>query len=230
MSTSASSRMGSPVRPRRPVLAEASPPLERGTFIKKVLGVLTGGLAFGAFARRAYAAPQSASPYVGEIMLMAGDFAPVGWALCNGQLLQISDYNNLFTVIGTTYGGDGQQTFAVPDLRGSVPIHKGSGAGLTNRAVGQKSGEEAILLTPDQLSQHSHAAIGEAGNGSSAVPTGLNPARDAAGALHYGIGADATMAADALAMQGSSQPHNNMQPYLVVNFCISLFGTYPNPT
>lgn len=166
-------------------------------------------------------------PFLGEIRLFAGSFAPQGWALCNGQLLAISENDALFSLIGTIYGGDGQSTFALPDLRGSLALHAGSGPGLTPRTIGEKAGEERVSLSPAAMPAHLHPAVADAGNGTSAAPGGLHPARNAAGGLHYGLGADAQLAPEAIAAQGGSQPHDNMQPYLALNFCIALFGVYP---
>ncbi|MEO6463341.1 MAG: tail fiber protein [Candidatus Eisenbacteria bacterium] len=173
----------------------------------------------------------SANPFVGEIMLVAGNYAPAGWMLCDGQLLSIAQNETLFFVIGTTYGGDGRNTFALPDLRGSLAVHTGQGPGLTARILGEKEGAESSTLGTPNLPAHTHAANARAGNGTSASPASLLPARDAAGALHHGGGGgDATLAPEAIAPLGGGQPHGNMQPTLALHFCISLYGVFPSPS
>ena len=209
-----------------PPESPAPPEAGRRNFFRRALGVAAGALLVGGSARRAAAGFEDL-PFVGEIRLFAGTFAPSGWALCNGQLLAIQQYNALFSLIGTTYGGDGQSTFGLPDLRGSLALHAGTGPGLTPRILGEKAGEEGVLLAPSQMPAHAHAALADAGNGTSAVPTGLHPARNAAGSLHYAVGTGAQLAPEALAAQGGSQPHDNMQPFLALNFIIALDGIYP---
>lgn len=175
------------------------------------------------------------TPYVGEIRMFAGSFAPVGWELCQGQLLSISENEVLFILIGTTYGGDGQSTFALPDLRGRIPLHQGSGPGLSNRVIGQVAGLESVTLTIGQTPSHSHVitatpqAVSSVGN--SLTPTG-NYWSKSGGESGYGDTANVQMAAGLLStptlgVAGGSQPHNNMPPYLAVNFIISLFGIFP---
>jgi microcystin-dependent protein len=168
-------------------------------------------------------------PYIGEIRLFGGNFAPVGWAFCDGSLLPISEYDALFALIGTTYGGDGQTTFAVPDLRGRVPIHMGGGPGLTTRIIGEMAGAESVTLNTQQIPAHTHA-LGAAQSGHLASPANAMPAapRDYPGfRLPGGI---TPMAAGAIAPAGGSQPHSNLAPYLCVSFIISLFGVFPSPT
>ena len=169
------------------------------------------------------------TPYVGEIRLFAGNFAPVGWALCDGSLLSTSQYQALFSLLGTTYGGDGQSNFALPDLRGRVPIHPGSGAGGTY-VLGGVGGTETVTLTPPQLPPHTHAAAGTAADATLDAPGG---AVWAAGAqikqFAPAVGTPLPMASAAVAPAGDSQPHSNMAPFTAINFIISLLGVFPTP-
>jgi microcystin-dependent protein len=166
-------------------------------------------------------------PYVGEIRMFAGNFAPAGWMFCEGQLLPISEYETLFNLIGTTYGGDGQSTFALPDLRGRLPIHQGNGFTLA-----EDGGVETVTLSVPQIPAHSHAFLATVAAGGSAVPTNnVLGALSTAGNLLYIPAAGTTpMAPNACGSIGGSQPHDNFQPYLCVNFIISLFGVFPSPT
>ena len=168
------------------------------------------------------------NPYVGEIRLFAGNFAPLGWALCQGQLLSIAENDTLFSLIGTTYGGDGQQTFGLPDLRGRVPLHQGNGPGLSPRAIGELAGAETVTLTTAQLPAHSHSLVATSAPASAtAGPAGGVLA--SASVKVYGSGAPSTaMAAAAISpTSGGGQPHQNMAPFLALNYIISLFGIYP---
>jgi microcystin-dependent protein len=166
-----------------------------------------------------------AQPYVGEIRMFAGNFAPAGWQFCEGQLLPISENETLFQLIGTTYGGDGQSTFALPDLRGRIPIHQGNGFILA-----ETGGAEEITLTVSQIAAHAHPVLADAHAGTSADPTGRFMA-NSAGALQYSSAVEPqNMAPQAVASVGGSQPHTNFQPYLCVDFIISLFGIFPSPT
>jgi len=167
------------------------------------------------------------SPYVGEIRMFGGNFAPVGWALCQGQLLPISENDVLFNLIGTTYGGDGQNTFALPDLRGRVPVHQGTFQGMSWN-VGLAGGVEQVTLTTQQIPAHSHAVLA-----STATGTSRNPVPDAAPAVAAGDAYVSSLDpvplnAQAITSTGGSQPHENMQPFLSINFIISLFGVYPS--
>jgi microcystin-dependent protein len=168
-----------------------------------------------------------AQPYVGEIRMFAGNFAPAGWMFCEGQLLPISENETLFQLIGTTYGGDGQSTFALPDLRGRIPIHQGNGFILA-----ETGGAEEITLTVSQIPAHSHAALGSTDSSNSNSPTGNVPARvTIAGVFSYGTDAPiGPMSPQCIGPVGGSQPHTNFQPYLCVDFIISLFGIFPSPT
>ena len=169
------------------------------------------------------------SPYIGEIRIFAGNFAPVGWATCDGQLLAISQNDVLFQLIGTTYGGDGQQTFALPDLRGRIPVHQGQGSGLSNYVLGQNGGAESVTLTTGQLPVHTHAASAASGVGHISEPAGAVPAAHRDYPV-FDSAPGSPMAATAIATAGASQPHENMPPYLCINFIISLFGIFPSQT
>jgi microcystin-dependent protein len=165
-----------------------------------------------------------AQPYIGEIRMFAGNFAPAGWMFCQGQLLPISENETLFQLIGTTYGGDGQSTFALPDLRGRIPIHQGNGFLLA-----ETGGAESITLTVNQIPAHAHPWLASSGAAGSKSPGGALPAT-AQGDFYTTSFTGANMAAQAVSPVGGSQPHTNFQPYLCVNFIISLFGLYPSPT
>jgi microcystin-dependent protein len=166
-------------------------------------------------------------PYVGEIRIFAGSFAPNGWLFCDGALLPISEYEVLFQLIGTTYGGDGQNTFRLPDLRGRVPIHFGQGPGLSNRVVGESGGVPTVTLSTAQLPAHAHEILAASGGTRTTAPAGALPAAGEAD-LYAGDAADAQQ--QALLGTGGGQPHANEQPVLGVNFIISLFGIFPSPT
>jgi len=168
-----------------------------------------------------------AQPYVGEIRMFAGNFAPAGWMFCEGQLLPISENETLFQLIGTTYGGDGESTFALPDLRGRIPIHQGNGFILA-----ETGGAEEITLTVQQIAAHSHPFLATASPASATSPTNnVGGAATVFGVSPYGSDAPKTnLNAAAISSVGGSQPHTNFQPYLCVNFIISLFGIFPSPT
>ncbi|HEY5885869.1 MAG TPA: tail fiber protein [Pyrinomonadaceae bacterium] len=172
-----------------------------------------------------------AQPYIGEIRMFAGNFAPAGWMLCEGQTLPISENETLFTLIGTTYGGDGQSTFNLPDLRGRVPIHQGSGAGSTF-ALAEQAGVESVTLTTQQIPVHSHVQLCHSGGGAT-TPNPLNAVASPSDLSQYSTaGSDGSqMGTPAMLSDptGGSQPHTNFMPYLCVNFIISLFGLFPPP-
>ncbi len=169
-----------------------------------------------------------AEPYVGQIVAVGFNFAPRGWALCHGQLLPISNYDALFALIGTTYGGDGQQTFAVPDLRGRAAVHQGTGQGLTNRVMGEKSGTETAMLLTQQIPPHGHSIAASTSAGTQAGPAGgVLAAASLRGANDYAATANVTLALGSLQAVGGSQPHANMQPSATVNFIIALEGIFP---
>ncbi len=166
-----------------------------------------------------------AQPYVGEIRMFAGNFNPAGWMFCEGQLLPISENETLFQLIGTTYGGDGQETFALPDLRGRLPIHQGGGFILA-----ETGGAEEVTLTVQQMTGHTHAFLGSGDIANSPNPGQSVLARS--GTVNMFINADATvpMSPTIVSPVGGSQPHTNFQPYLCINFIISLFGIFPSQT
>jgi microcystin-dependent protein len=171
--------------------------------------------------------------FIGEVRMFAGNFAPRNWAFCNGQLLQIAQYSALFSILGTTYGGDGRVTFGLPDLRGRFPIHAGTGPGLTTRYLGQKSGEETVSLTSQQMPSHTHEAIVHAfsSEGDSSSPTGNIMAKSSMGYPDYSMSnPDTTLKSNTVEVlsSGGSQPHNNMPPFQTVNFIIALQGIYPS--
>ena len=169
------------------------------------------------------------SPYVGEIRIFGGNFAPAGWMFCEGQLLPISENETLFNLIGTTYGGDGQETFALPDLRGRLPIHMGTGPGLSTYVIGEMSGTESVTLTVNQLPNHTHPPTALSSNGNANDPANRIWANAQSGSAYTtGSPTGATLNPTTLAPIGGSQPHENMQPYLCVSFIISLFGIYPS--
>lgn len=200
--------------------------IERRDFFARTFAALSGvWLGAGLGARRAEAAPAADTPYVGEIRMFAGNFAPSGWAFCDGSLLPISENETLFALIGTTYGGDGQTTFALPDLRGRAPVHAGS-----SHVPGQMEGSESVTLIASQMPAHTHTAGANASPGDASDPAGRVPARNAAGATHYDASATTTLAAGAVALTGGSQPHTNMQPYIAIHFILSLYGVYPTQT
>lgn len=165
------------------------------------------------------------SPFIGEIRMFAGNFAPVGWAFCNGALIPISENDALFNLIGTTYGGDGQNTFALPDLQSRVPVHVGPGF-----ALGQSGGVESVTLTTSQIPAHSHVPLCNSDLGGQADPTGSVWAQTPNSPYASGISPTINMANNAIGPAGGSQPHDNMLPFLVVNFIISLFGIFPSQT
>lgn len=171
-------------------------------------------------------------PYIGEIRMFGFNFPPNGWAQCDGQLIPISENDALFILLGTTYGGDGQETFALPNLQSRIPIHSGTGSSGTNFQLGEAAGVESVTLTTQQIPIHNHPATGNTGAGNSASPTGNVWAANAnTAAVQYTAGASANVnMANTLGTEGGSQPHTNMQPFLVINFCISLFGIFPTAT
>jgi microcystin-dependent protein len=166
-------------------------------------------------------------PYVGEIRMFAGNFAPAGWMFCEGQLLPISEYETLFNLIGTTYGGDGQSTFALPDLRGRLPIHQGNGFTLA-----ENGGVETVTLTTQQIPAHSHPYLATTAFGSTNIPTGnvIGAIQVAGDDLYFAAPGTVAMAPNAIGSTGGSQPHSNFQPYLCIDFIISLFGVFPSQT
>lgn len=165
-----------------------------------------------------------AQPYIGEIRMFAGNFPPNGWLFCDGQILAISEYDALFALIGTTYGGDGQSTFALPNMMSRIPVHQGNGFNLA--ATG---GAEEVTLTANQIPGHSHPLLGSSDPASSRSPAGQVFGRTPAEA-YAGEFTAQPLSPLAVGSAGGSQPHTNLQPYLCVNYIISLYGIFPSPT
>ena len=165
-----------------------------------------------------------AQPYVGEIRMFAGNFAPAGWMFCEGQLLPISENETLFNLIGTTYGGDGQSTFALPDLRGRIPLHFGNGFTLA-----ETGGVETVTLTVAQIPAHTHAFLASSDPANTLNAQGNMVSTTATATPYIAIAPTTPLAPQAISPVGGSQPHNNFQPYLCVDFIISLFGIFPAP-
>ena len=221
---------------------------ERRGFLRWLGGLAIGGLALAKFSstfgqtRKGIqpapsatnpgtpVAPQGANPFIGEIELVAFNFAPVGWALCNGQLLPISSNTALFSLLGTTYGGDGRSTFALPNLQGRVPLHQGTGPGLTPRVIGESGGEETHILTPAEMPSHNHILISDSGVGTSDNPSNALPAKNAAGIPQYSAGGSTAMNSGAVASTGGNAAHNTMPPYLTLNYIIAITGIFPSRT
>jgi len=166
-----------------------------------------------------------AQPYVGEIRIFAGNFAPAGWMFCEGQLLPISENETLFNLIGTTYGGDGQSTFALPDLRGRIPLHQGNGFTLA-----ETGGAETVTLTVSQIPAHTHPILCSSSVGNDPNANNNVLAESSAVSLYTNANPAAAMAPQSISSVGGSQPHDNFQPYLCLDFIISLFGIFPSQT
>jgi microcystin-dependent protein len=167
-------------------------------------------------------------PYVGEIRIFAGNFAPAGWMFCEGQLLPISENDILFQLIGTTYGGDGQSTFALPDLRGRLPIHQGTGPGLSSYILAESLGVEQVTLTVNQLPVHTHPFLTYNTVANTPNPGNNLLALASQVSMFFGDPPSVAMNAGAVTPVGGSQPHSNFMPYLCVNFILSLFGQFPH--
>jgi len=171
------------------------------------------------------------SPYVGEIRMFGGSFAPAGWALCQGQAMPISQNETLFNLIGTTYGGDGQNTFDLPDLAGRVPVHQGQGPGISqNYVIGEEGGVESVTLTTQQMPNHNHPMIATTAQATQITGDSALLAQPPTLPIYFNSPPGANLNAAMLQPQGGNQPHENMQPFLVVTFIISLFGIFPTPT
>ena len=168
-------------------------------------------------------------PYVGEIRMFAGNFPPIGWAFLDGQEIPISENDVLYIVIGTTYGGDGETKFRLPDLMGRVPMHQGTGPGLSGRIIGEAGGVESVTLTTQQLPVHSHPAICVSGTntGNAATPGGSVWAAQSSTGVYAALPPANPMNPGTMSVVGGSQPHENMIPFLGINFIISLFGLFP---
>ena len=175
-------------------------------------------------------------PLIAEVRMFGGNFAPRSWALCDGQLLAISSNSALFSLLGTTYGGDGRTTFGLPDLRGRAAMHPGSGPGLTPRSLGEKGGQENVTLTVNQIPSHSHTVNCLNSPGDQTTPNGhfsagsvLTGGRGSASVdMLYSTTANTIMATNALSNTGGSQQHTNIQPFVCVNYIIALYGVYPS--
>jgi microcystin-dependent protein len=169
-------------------------------------------------------------PYVGEIRMFAGNFAPAGWMFCEGQTLPISENDVLFQLIGTTYGGDGEETFNLPDLQSRVPIHMGTGKDGTTYQIGEAAGTEQETLTAQQTPIHNHAMLVSTSAGGTNSPANGVLAASPSVQLYIVDAPDSAMAPTAITPVGGSQPHENCQPFLCINFIISLFGVFPTQT
>lgn len=181
--------------------------------------VVVGALAVSAAAQQ---------PFIGEVDLVAFNFPPAGWAFCDGSLVPIAENQALFSLIGTTFGGDGQSTFALPDLRGRRALGMGQGPGLSPYVLGQSGGEEQVSLTVGQIPAHSHTFFASAAHGNSLQPGGNYWASASQVNLYSTNSSHVAMAPPAIGMTGGGQPHDNRSPYLVMNYIISLFGIFPS--
>lgn len=167
-------------------------------------------------------------PFVGEIRMFAGNFAPRGWAFCDGQLLAVSQNDALFSLLGTIYGGDGRTTFGLPDLRGRIPLHAGSGPGLSPRRLGAKAGSEKETLTVNQLASHSHDFNANTAAATTKNPQGKVVAQGVGVSYFLAENQNTSMASNMITNTGGSRSHTNLMPTLCVNFIIALFGIYPS--
>jgi microcystin-dependent protein len=166
-------------------------------------------------------------PYIGEIRMFAGNFAPDGWLFCQGQLLSISENSVLFSLLGTTYGGDGQSTFALPDLRSRVPLHQGQGPGLGNYVLGQAGGVETVTLLSTHMPSHTHPVVVSSNPATTGVPSISVTLAVAGTDIYIAESASGNMNSGSISSIGGSQPHENIQPILAISFIISLFGIFP---
>jgi microcystin-dependent protein len=165
--------------------------------------------------------------FLGEIRMFGGNFAPLGWAFCNGQILSIEANTALFSLLGTYYGGDGTTTFALPNLQSRIPIHQGQGVGLSSYVVGESGGTENVTLNTQQLPQHIHTASADSGSGSVSSPAATYWA-SSPNTKQYSPSTNATMSTSATSLTGGSQPHANIMPYLTISFIIATEGIYPS--
>ena len=170
-------------------------------------------------------------PYVGEIRMFAGNFEPAGWMFCHGQILPISENETLFQLIGTTYGGDGQETFALPNLASRVPVHMGQGPGIAqNYTIGEMAGVETVTLTTQQIPNHGHPLFASQNTAEQTQVSGHVLANSATAQMYFEDVPATAMNASVITPIGGSQPHENTHPFLCINFIISLFGIFPSPT
>jgi microcystin-dependent protein len=167
-------------------------------------------------------------PFVGEIRMFAGNFAPQGWAFCDGQLLAVSQNDALFSLFGTVYGGDGRTTFGLPDLRGRVPMHAGTGPGLSQRRLGARGGTETATVAVDQIPSHTHQMKASGDLAGRANPQDNLPAKSAQIELYSGDAPDVALSPSAISAVGDNQPHSNLMPFLCIHFIVALVGIYPS--
>ena len=199
--------------------------------MRRCLLLLSAAMVFFLVSPRAYA--QGAEPYLGQILIVSFDFAPKGWAQCNGQIMPIAQNTAVFSLIGTYYGGDGFSTFALPDLRGRVPIHQGTGPGLSPYNVGQVGGSETVTLLLEQMPAHTHQMMGQSSLGTLTSPfssngTGYIWAAQSRLNIYSAAVPDTAMGAQSITSAGGNLPHPNMSPYLVLNYIIALQGVFPS--
>lgn len=171
-----------------------------------------------------------AQPYVGEIRMFAGNFAPAGWMICQGQTMPISENETLFQLIGTTYGGDGESTFNLPNLSSRIPLHMGNGPDGVNYQIGEMAGVESVTLTTQQIPAHTHPFTASQSPGTSNNPGNAVVGSSPSVQMFFGLSPSNAMAPQSIGPAGGSQPHENMQPFLCLNFIISLFGLFPSQT
>ena len=171
-----------------------------------------------------------ASPFVAEIRIFPFNFAPKGWAWCDGQLLPLSQNTALFSLLGTTYGGDGKSNFALPDLQGRAPMHPGQGPGLSLHDLGETGGSETVSLLESEIPSHSHTLRAILDDADVAIPTPARILAKSSASMYFAGTGNTAMAPEGLAPAGGDQPHNNMQPYLTFFFCIALQGVFPPRT
>jgi microcystin-dependent protein len=169
-------------------------------------------------------------PFVAEIRIFPFNFAPKGWAFCNGQILPLSQNTALFSLLGTTYGGDGKSNFALPNMQGNAPMHPGQGPGLSLHDLGEVGGSQTVSLLESEIPSHSHNVQVSAQDATTRIVVGQHPATGIGVGLYGPTPANTTLSPNALSPAGGDQPHNNMQPYLTLNFCIALQGVYPPRT
>ena len=169
----------------------------------------------------------STEPYIGQISMAGFNFPPRGWALCNGQLLSIAQNTALYSLLGTAFGGNGQTTFGLPDLRGRVPVHQGQGPGLSPRSMGEIAGEQSHTLITSEMPMHNHLVNVTSGDSTAKTPSGNVPGGTAS-PIYAAAPNGNTMNPQTLSIAGGSQPHNNMQPYTCINFIIAMEGIFPS--
>jgi microcystin-dependent protein len=210
--------------PFDPTIASSTVP--RRTFFRRVLAAMGAGVLVAP--ARATAAPQvTGEPFLSEIRLFAGSFAPNGWAFCDGQIMAIGSNIALFSLIGTTFGGNGTSTFALPDLRGRVGIGSGQGPGLADHPIGEMGGSESVTLLTTEMAAHTHAVRARSGNGTQADPVGAVYARMPSAIPQFASGPNTTLHPGAVGTAGGNQPHPNLQPFLAIHHIIALQGIFP---